>query len=206
VWVDSKTGAYRPQLRRAVDCESTWRGFPVLDHDRVNLMIEECDTDCGHQTRSADTPFNVFSLSDRFSLSTQVLLASSQPLSKHEAQEKMLFQHYVKHVAYLMIAIDGGGRNPWRSTYPAIALRDSTPSTKALYYAMLAQAAFNLANLYGNRNDLQEQGMKYYGLALHDLRKSLEGSTYSYDSCTAALITLVMAEVCAETRCSNSEN
>src|SRR6266487_5272050 len=65
VWVDSKTGAYRPQLRRAVDCESTWRGFPVLDHDQVNLMIEECDTDCGHQTRSADTPFNVFSLSDR---------------------------------------------------------------------------------------------------------------------------------------------
>jgi hypothetical protein len=74
-------------------------------------------------------------------------------------EEAFLFQHYVKHVALLMIPfIDN--RNPWRSSYPAVALYHMPRNQKSLHQALRAQAAFNLAHLYCGRERLASLAAK----------------------------------------------
>jgi hypothetical protein len=95
-----------------------------------------------------------------------------------------------------MIPIDDG-RNPWKSTYPSIAVQDvSSSSSRSLYHAILAQSAFNLANLKGRHRGANERshGMRYCGLALRELRESLATPTEDYSSVLAALLTVTIVE------------
>ncbi|RVX73393.1 hypothetical protein B0A52_03035 [Exophiala mesophila] len=109
----------------------------------------------------------------------------------------MLFHHYVHRVAWLMIPIDGV-RNPWKSTYPAIALQNSSAATRSLYHAILAQAAFNLSNLHASDPDYSreshEHGLRHYGIALRELRESLEMPAQNYNASVGAVITLAVIE------------
>ncbi|PTB53557.1 hypothetical protein M431DRAFT_5871 [Trichoderma harzianum CBS 226.95] len=95
-----------------------------------------------------------------------------------------------------MVPVDDAD-NPWKSVYPSTALQDTSPASCALYHAILAQAAFNLANLYGDTNDdgpkKTAQGLEHYGASLHQLYKCLGSSTEEeYDACMATLYTLVI--------------
>lgn len=89
--------------------------------------------------------------------------------------------------------------NPWRSTYPSIAVQASSPLAWSLYHGLLSQAAFNLAALTSDQlsqdRKLYASGLEHYGLALARLREGLDDP--NSDACTAvaALLTLINLEV-----------
>lgn len=53
-------------------------------------------------------------------------------------------------------------RNPWKSYYPAVALQNVSTEQIALYKAILAQAAFNLAHLGGAEEKMFALATEYY--------------------------------------------
>jgi hypothetical protein len=111
----------------------------------------------------------------------------------------MLFHHYVTWIAPLMIPVDGA-ENPWKSVYPSTALRSSSTASRALYHAILAQSAFNIANLHGDNGASSRHkdsvALKHYGASLSNLRQGLSVSTEEeYDACAATLYTLMISEV-----------
>ncbi|KAL7809595.1 fungal-specific transcription factor domain-containing protein [Trichoderma gracile] len=113
-------------------------------------------------------------------------------------EEDMLFHHYVTWIAPLMIPVDGA-ENPWKSVYPSTALRSSSAASRALYHAILAQSAFNIANLHrdnGASSRLKDSvALKHYGASLRNLRQGLSVSTEEeYDACAATLYTLMISE------------
>ncbi|EXJ82755.1 hypothetical protein A1O3_06570 [Capronia epimyces CBS 606.96] len=132
-----------------------------------------------------------------------------------DSKEHRLFHHYVTRVAVLMIHIDSE-RNPWKSTYPCIALgnasslsRSASRASKSLYYALLAQSASNLANLYSHghqgssgsgsgsvavEREMQNHALKYYGLALRELRASLETPSEDYSACIGTMYILAVTD------------
>jgi hypothetical protein len=58
--------------------------------------------------------------------------------------------------------------NPWKSTYPSITVQNQPSiSTRSLYHAILAQAAYNLANLKGPGMGVWEKAsaMRYFALS-----------------------------------------
>lgn len=224
-WVNADTGAYDHSQRRALQCGLTWSGRPIFESNEVDQLIAECDIQDRDLSQSVDSPFAVFSLhgkvkdkrakasistlEDFRSIDSFILDAAQRPRPSYQTspsflspiyketggpQEKLLFKHYVTHVSRLMIAVEDL-RNPWKSTYPALALQGRTLSTSALYNAQLAKAALNLSNLTNDANNMQAQGLRYYGRALRDLRKSFVSSECDYESRVASLMTLVMSEV-----------
>lgn len=113
--------------------------------------------------------------------------------------DAMIFYHYVTWVAPLMIPVDSAG-NPWKSVYPSTALQDSSASSRALYHAILAQSAFNIANLNKeNRETYHEResiALEHYGASLRELGQSLRSAKEEeYDACAATLYTLMISEV-----------
>jgi len=111
-------------------------------------------------------------------------------------EENFLFFHYVSYVSAQMMPIDDM-RNPWRSTYPSIAVQGAkTSSTDALYHAILAQSAYSIANLKGpgRGNSNIVSAMRYSGKAIQELRQSLDLPTKDYCSVLAALLTIMLAE------------
>jgi hypothetical protein len=114
-------------------------------------------------------------------------------------EENHLFFHYVSRISGLMMPIDDAD-NPWKSTYPSIAVQDaSSHSTRALYHAMLAQSAFLLASSKGPERGVKDNAsaLRHYGIALRELRDSLATPTEEYSSVLAALLTLILAETAA---------
>ncbi|TFB02655.1 hypothetical protein CCMA1212_005592 [Trichoderma ghanense] len=112
--------------------------------------------------------------------------------------ETMIFHHYVTWVAPLMIPVDGA-QNPWKSVYPSTALRDSSAASRALYHAILAQSAFNMANLHkDNRASSRRKesvALRHYGASLRELSQSLNiAREEEYDACAATLYTLMISE------------
>jgi hypothetical protein len=109
-------------------------------------------------------------------------------------EEAFLFKHYVDHVALIMMPYDDQ-RNPWKSSYPAEALYSNSQEQKALFYAMIAQSALNLAHLGCSRENLMLQAARYYALAIKELRTCMEGAPGEYASFIAAISTLMFVEV-----------
>jgi hypothetical protein len=130
-------------------------------------------------------------------LSMSIFQNPSQSFTPHGFEEEnFLFSHYVSQLPGKMMPIDDG-RNPWRSTYPSIAvLGAQTSSTEALYYAILAQSAYSISNLKGPERGTNEKAiaMQYSGKAIQELRRSLESPIKEYSSILAALLSIMLAE------------
>ena len=86
--------------------------------------------------------------------------------------------------------------NPWRSTYPCLAVHDTAaPSTQSLFHAILAHSAFHLANLKESKPGRYHMtATQHFGLALRHLRSSLASPTENFSSTLAAILTVTLAE------------
>jgi hypothetical protein len=279
VWVNTKTGVYLPQQRRAYPCELPWQGYPNWILKEVGHLIDDCELKrCQCKLHQALSPFSTFSQSDgvteadaddekrtseKDSDIEQILFDFGSPLvceidlrgqdtamrlvqsdvsslfdgtalphgchrtpinnkdmdvsprqnvmngvmsniqSPFQSltpnglqEENFLISHYVSYVSVQMMPIDDG-RNPWRSTYPSLAMQGAkTSSTDALYHAILAQSAHNIANLKGPErgNSERTSAIRYSGKAIQELRQSLELPTKDYCSILAALLSIMLAE------------
>lgn len=113
--------------------------------------------------------------------------------------EATIFHHYVTWIAPIMIPVDSTN-NPWKSVYPSTALQDSSPASRALYHAIIAQSAFNLANLYKENRQIHRQkksvALEHYGASLRELGQTLNYTKEAeYNACAATLYTLMISEV-----------
>lgn len=111
-------------------------------------------------------------------------------------EEQRLFHHYISNLSDLMVPINGG-RNPWKSTYPSLAMHDtSRNSTRALYHAILAQSASHQANVKGADSGKSESTLArlYFGKAIRHLRASLTDPTENYSGVLGALLTVSYVE------------
>jgi Fungal specific transcription factor domain len=134
-------------------------------------------------TRQQKVPLSLFPLTGPLGCDT--------PLKDDEA---LLFQHYVNHVAFMMMPyVDN--RNPWRSSYPAVALYYMSRNQKSLYQALLAQAAFNLAHLDCGRERMLNLAAKYYTSAMEELRNNIIEQQQDYGTFIASILTLMFVEV-----------
>ncbi|KAF3076667.1 hypothetical protein CFAM422_001845 [Trichoderma lentiforme] len=211
VWVDPSTGKYPPLSRRSLDSAHTWDGWPILDDEQLERLIDGDIDGSGTQIGQLEAnPFTeeLANLGNEIRDVTDSIAAlpkkSQVPRSilpipntfRSNSDDAAVFYHYMTWVAPLMVPVDDAD-NPWKSVYPSTALQDTSPASCALYHAILAQAAFNLANLYGDTNDdgpkKTAQGLEHYGASLHQLYKCLGSSTEEeYDACMATLYTLVI--------------
>jgi hypothetical protein len=120
-------------------------------------------------------------------------LPSLSPLPDASSAERELFHHYVSHVSGMMLPYEHP-RNVWKTEYPAIALSMNTSNQRALYSAILAQAAFNVAHLCGNDPKLLSSASKYYERALSQLQLQI-GHQGDFPGMLAPIMTLLFAEV-----------
>lgn len=113
--------------------------------------------------------------------------------------EATIFHHYVTWIAPIMIPVDNTN-NPWKSVYPSTALQDSSAASRALYHAIIAQSAFNMANLYKESQEIYRQNesiaLQHYGASLRELSQTLSYTKEAeYNACAATLYTLMISEV-----------
>lgn len=209
-WVDPTTGLYPSHNRRKLDFEKTWDGWPVYEDKELDHFIESHDgEDCTCKgLRPRPNPFGTMYLPQGTMVREQRAapklskLLSSSSIRDAPVEDRLLFHHYVHQVAYLMIAIDGPA-NPWKTTYPAMALEQAASARRGsplgLYHALLAQAAFNLANLHPTGSEIsrqnQRRALEHYVKALQQTQASLDSPDTDYSSCVATLLTLIMVEV-----------
>lgn len=156
---------------------------------------EEELTNLGNEIR--DVTDGITALPDKSQIPRSILPISN--IFRLNSDDAAVFYHYMTWVAPLMVPVDDAD-NPWTSVYPSTALQDTSPASCALYHAILAQAAFNLANLYGDTNDdgpkKTAQGLEHYGASLQHLYQCLGSSPEEeYDACMATLYTLVITGV-----------
>jgi len=165
-------------------------------------MIAECDVESlkpGVSVKSAG-PFTVFASKTidtphpRASLSDVEQLFGELKGTRLRSQAHNLFRHYTSCTAFNMMPFQDS-RNPWLSCYPSMARSGCTRGQKSLLYAILAQAAGNLAHLGNNREELLVLAMMFYGIAIKLLRESLEEKAPDFSIILASILTLVMAEV-----------
>lgn len=112
-------------------------------------------------------------------------------------EDNELFHHYVSALAPVMTPIDND-HNPWKSTYPRLAVQaQDSPAASALFHAILAQSAFQRANLnhYASTKYLRG-GIKNYVLALRHLRHSLNSPSDNFTTNLAAMLTVTIAGHC----------
>lgn len=211
VWVEDENQPYRSSGRRYIKCESVWESLPVLHSEVVDYLISRCDDENENndsisssslmRTTSIQATHNPFR-SFRFEKSisrAEIPRSLSSPGSIHcisnDIYEKILFNHYINHVAIIMMPFEHT-RNPWKSSYPAVALCDAATDQNALYSALLAHSAFNLAQLGVDKDQMQSLATKYYILAIRRLRAGIEHDKGQYAYTVAVIMTLMMAEVC----------
>jgi hypothetical protein len=195
----------------ALTCaEETWKDIPTLDSDIVDCLISQCDPE--HATGSIGDFKAVFHFPDYNPFtsfrsgghrSKHALLSVSRacalgydPVSSSTltVEERMLFHHYVNHVAVIMMPFEHP-RNPWKSSYPARALDYMLPTHRSLFNALLAHAAFNLAHLTSSTNENMVRASKYYGRSIKHLLESLSRNTQPDTDTLAVVMTLMIAEV-----------
>ncbi|KAK5065088.1 hypothetical protein LTR84_000924 [Exophiala bonariae] len=111
-------------------------------------------------------------------------------------EDGMLFHHFLSNLSKRMVPVDDDC-NPWKTVYPSLAMQTTRSSdAEALYHALLAQSAFQLANLKGSERGAQVRGsaLRHYGIALSKLRQSLIDPSKDYTTVLAALYTVILAE------------
>lgn len=185
--------------------ESTWQGTNPLNQSDLDHFVSLCDAAqfVRHHTiewtPESRIPFGAFPSTQQQSLTSipspttfPRSLLHGTPLKDEEA---FLFQHYVNHVAFMMMPYEDL-RNPWKSSYPAVALHYTSQSNQSLFKALLAQAAYNLAYLDCGRERMLNLAARYYASALGELRNGLLDQHKDYGALMASIMTLVMVEVC----------
>jgi hypothetical protein len=134
---------------------------------------------------------------DRSPAALSIPQAPNQTLTPDGSREEdCLFYHYIINVSSGMLPVDVGC-NPWKSTYPSLALEAlGSDSTRALYHAILSQSSYHLSNLKGPMRGARERtnAMRYFGMALRELRESLAPPNKDYSSGLAALLTVTLVE------------
>ncbi|KIW64354.1 hypothetical protein PV04_09296 [Phialophora macrospora] len=245
VWVDSETGAYEPQHRRAYPGELTWDGYPTWTLREVGHLITHAENRrCRCPLHRHPSPFVTFpsyeaidAPSARFdetatppeegivtdgleepsemattpttytSLSPQTADLGSPPTISMPAalstslipygsrEDNELFHHYLSNVSAMMTPINDD-YNPWKSTYPCLAVHDVTAtSARSLFHGILAQSAFHLSNLnVPNPASYRRSATQHFGIALGHLRRSLASPTENFSSTLAAMLTVTLAE------------
>lgn len=199
---------------------STWAGRPTLSPDLLEFLIQQCDGDdelngnpvaTRMVSKPSHNPFSVFAIHHprKGSMLAELLdlqgLNDSIPPSlsfgpKTTATDCALLQHYVNHVALLMMPYKDS-RNPWIH-YPMTALRGSSSNQPALYHGLLAQSAFNIAQLH-NDPSMMETGLKHYDLAIKELSLCLATARRhqcQFSAMLATIMTLLFAEVRRKTQ------
>jgi hypothetical protein len=252
VWVDSETGHYEPQHRRAYSCERTWLGYPGRTIKEINHLISSVDSRrCRCRLHDSPSPFGTLELHQAVSIShlpevdgdelvddieevwasphsgaspdeiscisvdspastTAIfdldLALPSSPWSLSlpwvpggSLEENELFYHYISALAPVMTPIDDE-HNPWNSTYPRLATQwQTSPAACSLLHAILAQSAFQRANLgQASSSKYLRVGTRNYVLALRHLRHSLNSPTEDFSTNLAAMLTVTIAGHCFE--------
>lgn len=212
VWADEDSNLpYKSDGRRSLSCESTWGNTQVLDSELVDFLIARCDeedVDTGRGIQLAlqtlaTNPFSAFKLNPVRNVredkdgTTETSLSLVQLLYNRDqaATERHLFHHYVNHLAFIMMPFEHP-RNPWKSSYPAVALQHSSLGQRALYNAILAHSAFHLSQLSADKRHMTMVAVKHYNLAIPFLTESLGCQDAHYAEMLAAISTLMLAEVC----------
>jgi len=208
-WVDPETGLYPSHNRRNLNFETTWEGWPLYKEHQVDHFLDDHENEsCScHTSAALPNPFGVIRPRRTAESCAQWRLGrprcplDSSFLSGTPTGERLLFCHYLDRVAFLMISIDGA-ENPWKSTYPFIALHKRAAANRALYHGLLAQSAFHLSNLYlpgtAESRQHQQKGLENYVKSLVQLQESLRSSITDFDAPIATLMTLTMIEVSRE--------
>lgn len=206
VWVNMLTGEYPTHSRRSLDASQTWLDEQTLNsHELMHLTANDTTCRCKlHLGKGKPNPFKSFAhipsslkRASRLDYPCRIAPALTN-FNNQGAGNAYLFDHYINHVAYLMVPIRTMS-NPWRSTYPSIAVQASSPLARSLYHGLLSQAAFNLAALTSNQlgrdHNLYASGLEHYGLALARLREGLGDPNSDACAAVAALLTLINIEV-----------
>lgn len=174
----------------------------AMSTNSCDLILERPDRGFSLTKVSQKANFNTisdedeFRRADRYSYGNVVpSLPSLAVVAERHSEEIRLLHHYVSHVSTLMVPVDSNG-NPWKSTYLAIGSQKTTSASRALYSALLAQAALHLAHLKGTALGSHEEAhaLRYIGLAISELRNSLYMQTDDYTSVMAALLTLISVQ------------
>jgi hypothetical protein len=133
---------------------------------------------------------------DRILAAEHLRIQPYQPLiPKATRYENYVFHHYLL-ISSAMVPVDAmDSSNPWRSVYPLMAAQNTT-SSRALYYAMLAQSAHHIGKLKGADRGQQDgiKAMYCFGIALRELQKTLGEPTQDYSSVLAAILTITSTE------------
>ncbi|KAI1610221.1 fungal-specific transcription factor domain-containing protein [Exophiala viscosa] len=143
---------------------------------------------------------SLFASQDSWGTTMSIIRPPSASMVPGDREDRFLFSHYVSQVSMLMIPIEDG-ENPWKSTYPSLALQErSSCSTRSLYNAILAQSAFHLASVKGAERGACDnaRAVRHYGTALRELRNSLATPTEEYSSVLAALMTVIFVETVSQ--------
>lgn len=180
-------------------CDLTWQGLPVLASDFVDFLVAQSDEFERSSEEiwepSCHNPFTVFPANGwTYGPSAPTMIKSLSVDVSSSPQERLLLHHYVTYVARLMIPFEDT-RNPWLSDYPTLATARSSQEQKALYSAILTHAAFNLAHLHGETAEIS-LATKHYDDAIALVKTSIANPSRDYGSLQAAIMTLMMAEVC----------
>jgi hypothetical protein len=184
-------------------CERTWQDHHTLNSDILDFLIAQCDHTEIEANRRWPTavqhnPFHVFPSLPPVSLGSTVnmVLANGGRDSMHaSSDDKLLFQHYVNYVATVMMPFEHPW-NPWKRYYPSVSLEYSAPDERALYHAILAHAAFNLAHLGADSEKMMRLAVRHYNASIKYINDSLQASGETGSGgILAAIMTLMMAEV-----------
>ena len=187
-------------MLKLIPVDHTWDGYLIYDSSAVDDHIEQCDMNGQMKitlTKSAG-PFTVFTAnfdaiphpraqpSDIYQIFTDL-----QDTELHD--KSALFHHYTNQIAPDMMPFEDI-RNPWLSFYPSMALSSYIQGHKSLLYAILAQAAGNLAHLGYERDEMLKLAMKLYGAAIQHLGRSIERGATQFSILLATVLALIMAE------------
>lgn len=125
-----------------------------------------------------------------------LVLANGGTHARHaNSEDKFLFHHYVNYVASVMMPFEHPW-NPWKLYYPSVSLKYSVPGERALYHAVLAQAAFNLAHLGGGTANMMRLAARHYNASIQHVNDGIQTSADKDPGpILAAIMTLMMAEV-----------
>lgn len=211
IWLNENQQSYRSTGRRLISCERTWGDLPPLESHVVDLLIAQCDgmeIDINQHFLSgvADNynPFLVFSGSSPTSLGSTVnhVLANGGVHATHaNSDDNGLFHHYANYVASVMMPFEHPW-NPWKKYYPAVSLNYSAPGERALYHAILAHAAFNLAHLGADTTKMMRLAANHYNTSIQHINEAIQLSEDKGSGGTlAAIMTLMMAEVPTNLHC-----
>jgi hypothetical protein len=185
-----------------MQADLTWRGYCIYNSSAVDSMIAQCDVkppEEGAFAKSAG-PFTVFTLKIIDTAHPQAPPSDMDQLfgelkdTQLRNHAQSLFHYYTNHTAFNMMPFQDR-RNPWVSFYPSMARSACTRGQRSLLYAILAQAAGNLAHLGHKREDMLVLATRFYAGAIKQLRESLEENATDFSVILASVLTLIMAEV-----------